>query len=127
DLNLTDKIARAAGTLDGVTVLEIGPGPGGLTRSLLMAGARVVAIEQDPRCLGAMEKVAAAFPNRLRVIHGDALACDHADLVSSAGEVWIVANLPYNIGTELLVRWLTQEKWPPFWQSATLMFQREVA
>lgn len=128
DLNLTDKIARAAGDLADSTILEIGPGPGGLTRSLLAAGAsRIVAIEQDRRCLGALEEIAAAWPGRLEIVCGDALAADFQALTAGTQAVKIVANLPYNIGTELLVRWLTPAEWPPFWESATLMFQREVA
>jgi 16S rRNA (adenine1518-N6/adenine1519-N6)-dimethyltransferase len=126
DLNLTAKIARHAGDLAGSDVLEIGPGPGGLTRALLAAGARrVVAIERDPRCLPALAEIAAAWPGRLEVIEGDALALDPAPLLAAPAR--IVANLPYNVGTELLVRWLTPPAWPPFWTSATLMFQREVA
>lgn len=127
DLNLTGKIARAAGDLSGGTVIEVGPGPGGLTRALLMNGAaRVVAIERDERCLEALAEVSAHYPGRLEVIPGDALKTDFAALVPS-GPVKIVANLPYNIGTELLVRWLTVAEWPPFYESMTLMFQREVA
>ena len=126
DLNLTRKIARRAGDLTACDILEVGPGPGGLTRALLMEGARrVVAIERDPRCLPALEQIAAAYPGRLEVIQGDALEVDAARLL--ADPVRIVANLPYNVGTELLVRWLTPDSWPPFWQSLTLMFQREVA
>jgi 16S rRNA (adenine1518-N6/adenine1519-N6)-dimethyltransferase len=127
DLNLTGKVARAAGDLSQTTVIEVGPGPGGLTRALLMHGARrVVAIERDERCLAALAEVAAHYPDRLEVIPGDALKTDFAEL--AAGEpVRIVANLPYNIGTELLVRWLTVPSWPPFYSSLTLMFQREVA
>ncbi|MBD3626050.1 MAG: 16S rRNA (adenine(1518)-N(6)/adenine(1519)-N(6))-dimethyltransferase RsmA [Rhodobacteraceae bacterium] len=126
DLNLTRKIARRAGDLGQCDVLEVGPGPGGLTRALLMEGARrVVAIERDPRCLPALEQIAAAYPGRLEIIQGDALAVDTRALLN--GPVRIVANLPYNVGTELLVRWLTPETWPPFWTSLTLMFQREVA
>jgi 16S rRNA (adenine1518-N6/adenine1519-N6)-dimethyltransferase len=126
DLNLTEKIARVAGNVTDATVLEIGPGPGGLTRALLAAGAkRVVAIERDARCLPALAEIAEAYPDRLVVHHGDALKLDHAALLEGLA-VKIVANLPYNIGTELLVRWLGTS-WPPFWQSATLMFQREVA
>lgn len=126
DLNLTGKVARAAGDLTGVTVVEVGPGPGGLTRALLMHGAkRVVAIERDERCLAALADVAAHYPGRLDVVSGDALKTDFAALAE--GPVKIVANLPYNIGTELLVRWLTVPAWPPFYQSLTLMFQREVA
>lgn len=127
DLNLTSKVARAAGKLEGVTVMEVGPGPGGLTRALLMNGAtRVIAIERDERCLAALAEVAAHYPGRLEVIPGDALKTDFSKL--APGEtVKIVANLPYNIGTELLVRWLTPADWPPFYSSLTLMFQREVA
>ncbi|MHA6684170.1 16S rRNA (adenine(1518)-N(6)/adenine(1519)-N(6))-dimethyltransferase RsmA [Mesorhizobium sp. A556] len=127
DLNLTGKIARSAGDLSQCTVIEVGPGPGGLTRALLMNGARhVVAIERDERCLAALEEISAHYPGRLEVLSGDAMKADFASL--SGGEpTKIVANLPYNIGTELLVRWLTTEKWPPFYTSMTLMFQREVA
>ena len=126
DLNLTARIARAAGDLANADVLEIGPGPGGLTRGLLASGARhVVAVERDARCLPALEEIAAAWPGRLTVLHGDALAIDPAAHLRPP--VRIVANLPYNIGTELLVRWLTPPQWPPFWQSLTLMFQKEVA
>jgi 16S rRNA (adenine1518-N6/adenine1519-N6)-dimethyltransferase len=125
DLNLTAKIARLAGDIAGADVLEIGPGPGGLTRGLLMEGARrVVAVERDVRCLPALAEIAAAYPGRLTVLEGDALALDPRPHL--APPVRIVANLPYNVGTELLVRWLTA-KWPPFWTSMTLMFQREVA
>jgi 16S rRNA (adenine1518-N6/adenine1519-N6)-dimethyltransferase len=126
DLNLTQRIARAAGDLTACDVLEIGPGPGGLTRGLLAAGARhVVAVERDARCLPALAEIAAVYPGRLTVLEGDALAVDPA--VHLTSPVRVVANLPYNIGTELLVRWLTPPAWPPFWQSLTLMFQREVA
>ncbi|MGZ9809653.1 16S rRNA (adenine(1518)-N(6)/adenine(1519)-N(6))-dimethyltransferase RsmA [Pseudoroseicyclus sp. H15] len=126
DLNLTAKIARAAGDLTGSDILEIGPGPGGLTRGLLAEGARrVVAIEKDPRCIPALEEIAAAYPGRLEVLQGDALALDLTGKLSAP--VRICANLPYNVGTELLIRWLTPPEWPPFWQSMTLMFQREVA
>lgn len=126
DLNLTAKIARQAGDLTGCDVLEIGPGPGGLTRGLLAEGARrVVAVERDPRCLPALAEIAAAYPGRLSVLEGDALEIDTGAHLTPP--VRIVANLPYNVGTELLVRWLTPERWPPVWQSLTLMFQREVA
>ena len=126
DLNLTRKIARAAGPLDDSTIYEVGPGPGGLTRALLMEGARrVVAIERDERCLPALEEIAAAFPGRLEIISDDALKIDETKHLQAP--VRIAANLPYNIGSALLVKWLTSETWPPFWQSATLMFQREVA
>lgn len=126
DLNLTAKIARQAGSLCDHDVLEIGPGPGGLTRGLLAEGARhVVAIEKDRRCLDALNEIAAAYPGRLTVLEGDALSVDPRPHLT--GPVRIAANLPYNIGTELLVRWLTPPEWPPFWSSLTLMFQREVA
>lgn len=126
DLNLTAKIARQAGDLSGADVLEVGPGPGGLTRGLLAEGARrVVAVEKDARCLPVLEEIAAAYPGRLEVIHGDALALDWAAHLRPP--IKVVANLPYNIGTELLVRWLTPPVWPPAWESLTLMFQREVA
>ncbi len=126
DLNLTAKIARRAGDLSASDVLEIGPGPGGLTRGLLAEGARhVVAIERDARCLPALAEIAAAAPGRLTVLAGDALAIDPAAYLTPP--VRVVANLPYNVGTELLVRWLTPPAWPPFWQSLTLMFQKEVA
>ncbi len=126
DLNLTARIARAAGRLAECDVLEIGPGPGGLTRGLLAEGARhVLAIEKDPRCLPALAEIAAAYPGRLTVIEGDALAVD--PLAHLTPPIRVSANLPYNIGTELLVRWLTPPVWPPFWTSLTLMFQREVA
>jgi 16S rRNA (adenine1518-N6/adenine1519-N6)-dimethyltransferase len=125
DLNLTRRIARAGGPLDGATVLEIGPGPGGLTRALLMEGARHVhAVERDARCLPALDQISRAFPGRLTVHAADALEFDEARLL---GPLRIVANLPYNIGTALLVKWLTAQAWPPNWLSATLMFQREVA
>ncbi|ESX46598.1 16S rRNA (adenine(1518)-N(6)/adenine(1519)-N(6))-dimethyltransferase RsmA [Mesorhizobium sp. C416B] len=131
DLNLTGKIARVAGDLSDSTVIEVGPGPGGLTRALLAAGARrVVAIERDERCLAALAEVSNHYPGRLEVISGDALKTDFAALAKTAsqgGPVRIAANLPYNIGTELLIRWLTVAGWPPFYQSMTLMFQREVA
>ncbi|MEQ9239676.1 16S rRNA (adenine(1518)-N(6)/adenine(1519)-N(6))-dimethyltransferase RsmA [Roseovarius indicus] len=126
DLNLTAKIARAAGDLAGSDVLEIGPGPGGLTRGLLAEGARkVLAVEKDSRCIPALEEIAAACPGRLQIIEGDALEVD--PLAHLTSPIRIAANLPYNVGTELLVRWLTPKDWPPFWESLTLMFQREVA
>jgi len=126
DLNLTAKIARVAGDLGGTDVLEIGPGPGGLTRGLLAEGARrVLAVEKDARCLAALAEIAAVYPGRLEVVNGDALAVD--PLAYLVPPVKIVANLPYNVGTELLVRWLTPADWPPFWSSLTLMFQKEVA
>ncbi|WP_223476907.1 16S rRNA (adenine(1518)-N(6)/adenine(1519)-N(6))-dimethyltransferase RsmA [Oricola indica] len=127
DLNLTGRIARAAGDLADHTVIEVGPGPGGLTRALLMHGAaEVVVIERDARCLPALEEISAHYPGRLEIVEGDALKADFATL---AGEkpAKIVANLPYNVGTQLLVNWLETEPWPPFFDSLTLMFQREVA
>ena len=126
DLNLTAKIARFAGDLSGADVLEIGPGPGGLTRGLLAEGARrVLAIEKDPRCMPALAEIAAAYPDRLLAINGDALTVN--PLTHLSPPIKIAANLPYNVGTELLVRWLTPPEWPPYWESLTLMFQREVA
>ncbi|RCW79688.1 16S rRNA (adenine(1518)-N(6)/adenine(1519)-N(6))-dimethyltransferase RsmA [Paracoccus lutimaris] len=126
DLNLTAKIARAAGDLTGCDVIEVGPGPGGLTRGLLAEGARhVLAIEKDARALPALAEISDAYPGRLTVINGDALEID--PLAHLTPPIRIVANLPYNVGTELLIRWLTPAAWPPFWQSLTLMFQKEVA
>ena len=126
DLNLTARIARTAGDLTHSTVIEVGPGPGGLTRALLAEGARrVIAIERDERAIPALEEIAVACPGRLTIIAGDAMTTDYAALAD--GPTRIVANLPYNIGTELLVGWLTAEPWPPFYASLTLMFQREVA
>jgi 16S rRNA (adenine1518-N6/adenine1519-N6)-dimethyltransferase len=125
DLNLTARIARASGSLEGVTVVEIGPGPGGLTRALLALGARkVIAIEKDSRAVAALAEIAAHYPGRLEVVEGDALTVDIAGRLD--GPARIVANLPYNIATPLLVGWLTPEVWPPWWDSLTLMFQREV-
>ena len=126
DLNLTAKIARVPGDLSAASVFEVGPGPGGLTRGLLAEGAgRVVAVEKDARCLPALAEIAAAYPGRLQVVEGDAAAVDMgAHLVPP---IHVVANLPYNVGTDLLVRWLTPPLWPPIWSSLTLMFQREVA
>jgi 16S rRNA (adenine1518-N6/adenine1519-N6)-dimethyltransferase len=126
DLNLTAKIARKAGDLSGSDVLEIGPGPGGLTRGLLAEGARkVLAIEKDARCMPALDEIRAAYPDRFEVINGDALEINPLEHLTPP--IRIAANLPYNVGTELLVRWLTPKDWPPFWESLTLMFQREVA
>jgi 16S rRNA (adenine1518-N6/adenine1519-N6)-dimethyltransferase len=126
DLNLTSRIARTAGPLAGVTVIEVGPGPGGLTRALLAEGAaKVVAIERDERALPALAQIADAYPGRLEVISADALEIDYRAL--AAGPAKVVANLPYNIATPLLTGWLTSEPWPPFYESLTLMFQREVA
>ncbi len=126
DLNLTQKIARTAGPLEGVTVIEVGPGPGGLTRAILSLGAKkVIAIERDARCLPALAEISDFYPGRLEVIEGDALKTPFEDLVTE-GPVKIIANLPYNVGTQLLVNWLLPKAWPPFYQSMTLMFQREV-
>lgn len=154
DLNLTRRIARAAGPLEDTTIYEVGPGPGGLTRALLMEGAaRVIAVERDVRCLPALEDIAAAYPGRLDILPADALELDEQHWLAQRGvrgPVRIAANLPYNIGSALLVKWLTEasaresgsrgsgeavsrpaarpnKDWPPFWQSLTLMFQREVA
>jgi len=129
DLNLTAKIARAAGALESHSILEIGPGPGGLTRALLAQGARsVTVIERDERCLPALAEIANAYPNRLTIIHADALTIDMAALFANLEQKpKIIANLPYNIGTQLLLNWLRSRQWPPFYQSMTLMFQREVA
>jgi len=130
DLNLTRRIARAADP-QGATIYEVGPGPGGLTRALLAEGAaRVIAVERDERCLAALADIAAAYPGRLETICADALEIDETKLLHEHGvreKVRIVANLPYNVGTSLLVKWLVAGTWPPFWQSLTLMFQREVA
>ncbi len=126
DLNLTQKIARTAGPIENHTVIEVGPGPGGLTRAILALGAkRVIAIERDARCLPALAEISDHYPGRLTVIEGDALKTDFEAL--APGEpVRIIANLPYNVGTQLLVNWLLPKAWPPFWESLTLMFQREV-
>ena len=127
DLNLTCRIARSAGDLSNHTIIEVGPGPGGLTRALLHEGAkRVIAIEMDPRALGALEEIGAHYPGRLEIIEGDALKVDMASLVPE-GPARIVANLPYNVGTQLLLNWLEAASWPPFYESLTLMFQKEVA
>ena len=127
DLNLTARIARAAGPLEGRTILEIGPGPGGLTRALLACGAgHVVAIERDARCLPALAEISAHYPGRLTVIEGDALEIDPRPYLAG-GPARVVANLPYNVGTALLIGWLRTRDWPPFYESLTLMFQREVA
>jgi 16S rRNA (adenine1518-N6/adenine1519-N6)-dimethyltransferase len=126
DLNLTRKIARAAGPLAGETIYEVGPGPGGLTRALLAEGAaKVIAVERDQRCLPALAEIAAAYPGKLEIISNDALKLDEGSLLPPRAR--IAANLPYNVGTAVLIKWLTADAWPPFWQSATLMFQREVA
>ncbi|RYX93460.1 MAG: 16S rRNA (adenine(1518)-N(6)/adenine(1519)-N(6))-dimethyltransferase RsmA [Bradyrhizobiaceae bacterium] len=127
DLNLTARIARAAGPLDGVTVVEVGPGPGGLTRALLAAGAkRVIAVERDERAIGPLEEIAAHYPGRLEIVIGDAQTFDPRPLLNGE-RARIVANLPYNIGTQLLIDWLCTEPWPPWYEMMVLMFQREVA
>lgn len=126
DEQLLNRIAAIPGDLAGKPVLEVGPGPGGLTRALLRAGARVTAIEMDKRCLPALAELGEAFPGKLRVIEGDALKLDHGKLMG--GEPFaVLSNLPYNVGTALFVRWLGGESWPPQWTSLTLMFQQEVA
>jgi len=125
DGQLLDRIARIPGDLDDARVYEVGPGPGGLTRALIGAGARVTAVERDRRCLPALAELAEAAPGKLDVIQGDALEIDEATAVGEGAH--IVANLPYNVGTALLVRWLGGESWPPWWRSLTLMFQKEVA
>jgi 16S rRNA (adenine1518-N6/adenine1519-N6)-dimethyltransferase len=126
DLNLTRKIARAAGAADGGTFYEVGPGPGGLTRALLAEGAgKVIAVERDARCLPALEEIAAAWPGKLEIHPADALKLDEAAILPRG--VRIAANLPYNVGTALLIKWLTAPQWPPIWASLTLMFQKEVA
>jgi 16S rRNA (adenine1518-N6/adenine1519-N6)-dimethyltransferase len=131
DLNLTRRIARAAGPLESTTIYEVGPGPGGLTRALLAEGAtHVIAIERDQRCIPALQDVATAFPHRLGIVAGDALEIDEPHLFRAEGvaiPVRVAANLPYNLGTALLVKWLSAKDWPPWWLSLTLMFQREVA
>jgi len=126
DLNLTARIARAGGPLAGVNVVEIGPGPGGLTRALLAQGARVTAVERDPRAVAALGEIAARYPGRLTVVEGDALEFDAKPHLGDA-RARVIANLPYNIATALLVRWLSEEPWPPWYDSLVLMFQREVA
>jgi 16S rRNA (adenine1518-N6/adenine1519-N6)-dimethyltransferase len=128
DLNLTSRIARAAGPLDEATIVEIGPGPGGLTRALLAEGAsHVIAIERDARCLAALEEIAAHYPKRLEIVEGDALEIDLAVLVGTKRPARICANLPYNIATALLTKWLEAEPWPPVFDRLVLMFQKEVA
>jgi 16S rRNA (adenine1518-N6/adenine1519-N6)-dimethyltransferase len=125
DEQLLDKIAAIPGPLDGQYVYEVGPGPGGLTRALLRAGAKVTVVERDRRCIPALTELSAVFPGALRIIEGDALAINPANEID--GPFHIASNLPYNIGTALAVGWLTEKTWPPKWQSLTLMFQREVA
>jgi len=126
DEQLLARIAALPGDLSGAQVLEVGPGPGGLTRALLRAGARVTAIEMDRRCLPALAELGESFPGQLTVIEGDALKLDHNALMGGQ-PFHVLSNLPYNVGTALFVRWLGGEAWPPLWQSLTLMFQREVA
>lgn len=126
DLNITQKVARTAGDLTDATVFEVGPGPGGLTRALLALGAKkVIAVERDSRCLPALAEISDHYPGRLEVMEGDALKVDF-EALGVEGPIKIVANLPYNVGTQLLINWLTPRQWPPFWQSLTLMFQKEV-
>jgi 16S rRNA (adenine1518-N6/adenine1519-N6)-dimethyltransferase len=126
DLNLTRKIARAAGANEGGVFYEVGPGPGGLTRGLLAEGAdKVIAVERDQRCLPALQEIAEAYPGKLEIVSADAMEIDEAAILPAG--VRIAANLPYNVGTALLIKWLSPAAWPPFWSSLTLMFQREVA
>jgi 16S rRNA (adenine1518-N6/adenine1519-N6)-dimethyltransferase len=131
DLNLTRRIARAAGPLEGATIYEVGPGPGGLTRALLLEGAeRIIAVERDDRCLPALADIATIYPRRLEIVSADALALEERAMFEKlcvSGPIRVAANLPYNVGTALFVKWLSAPVWPPFWQSLTLMFQREVA
>lgn len=134
DEQLLDRIAALPGDLSGANVLEVGPGPGGLTRALLRTGAKVTAIEMDARCLPALEELGEAFPGQLSVIQGDAMKLDHGEVMARDGNAepfHVLSNLPYNVGTALFVRWLSGDNWPPQksgqWQSLTLMFQREVA
>jgi 16S rRNA (adenine1518-N6/adenine1519-N6)-dimethyltransferase len=127
DLNLTARIARAGGPIEGATVIEVGPGPGGLTRALLSLGTgRVIAIERDERAITALEEIAAHYPGRLEIMSGDALAFDFAGHLAGS-RAKVIANLPYNIATALLIDWLTAEPWPPWYEMLVLMFQREVA
>ncbi len=125
DGQLLDRIAALPGNLEGQAVYEVGPGPGGLTRALLKAGALVCVVERDRRCIPALQELEMAFPGQLRIIEGDALDISLDDVLPAGGH--IVSNLPYNVGTALLVNWMTGEQWPPRWSSLTLMFQREVA
>ncbi len=131
DFNLTRRIAREAGPYPGGTIYEVGPGPGGLTRALLIEGARrVVAVERDARCLPALAQIEAAMPGRLEIVNADALKTDEVELLTSHGvdlPVAAVANLPFNVGTAILIKWLTGKSWPPWWAKLTLMFQAEVA
>ncbi len=125
DAQLLDKIASIPGALAGEHVYEVGPGPGGLTRALLGAGATVTVVERDRRCIPALEELSNAFKGKLTIIEGDALTIDHKEILAHGGH--IVSNLPYNVGTALLIKWLSETPWPPVWKSLTLMFQREVA
>ncbi|MEH6789383.1 16S rRNA (adenine(1518)-N(6)/adenine(1519)-N(6))-dimethyltransferase RsmA [Parasphingorhabdus sp.] len=125
DMQLLDRIAAVPGDLNGQTVFEVGPGPGGLTRALLQAGARVTAVERDRRCLPALAELGEHFSDQLEVIDDDAMRVDLASLFDAPFH--IVSNLPYNVGSALLIKWLSEPQWPPQWQSLTLMFQREVA
>ncbi|MBL1404588.1 MAG: 16S rRNA (adenine(1518)-N(6)/adenine(1519)-N(6))-dimethyltransferase RsmA [Rhizobiales bacterium] len=126
DLNLTSRIARQAGNLEGYDVIEIGPGPGGLTRAILANGAsRVIAVERDPRCLPVLAEISEHYPNKLDVIEGDALKVDYKKMLQRPAK--IIANLPYNVATPLLIGWVLNEEWPPYFESLTLMFQKEVA
>ena len=126
DEQLLDRIAAIPGDLQDQNVLEVGPGPGGLTRALLRAGAKVTAIEMDRRCLPALAELSDVFPGQLNIVSGDAMKIDHGELMEGK-PFHVLSNLPYNVGTALFVRWLSGEDWPPLWQSLTLMFQREVA
>ena len=128
DLNITAKIAKTAGQLEGHHVIEIGPGPGGLTRAILAAGAEhLTVIERDQRCISALKDIQAAYPERMTILEEDALRVDYNRLVKDRLPTKLIANLPYNIATPLLIGWLTSDEWPPFYESLTLMFQREVA
>ncbi|AMC13309.1 16S rRNA (adenine(1518)-N(6)/adenine(1519)-N(6))-dimethyltransferase RsmA [Liberibacter crescens] len=128
DLNLTQKIAKAAGPLNNITVLEIGPGPGGLTRSILASGAKkVIAIEKDKQFLPALQEIIGYYPDQLEIIQGDALKTDYTIFNELDDPIRVISNLPYNIGTRLLFDWITSPIWPPFWESLTLLFQKEVA
>ncbi|AEI36930.1 MAG: 16S rRNA (adenine(1518)-N(6)/adenine(1519)-N(6))-dimethyltransferase RsmA [Zymomonas mobilis subsp. pomaceae] len=125
DSQLLNRIARVPGDLENTSVYEVGPGPGGLTRALLSVGAHVTAVERDRRCLPALEELSLLFPEKLQIISGDAMTVDEAQILGK--DIHIVANLPYNVGTALLIRWLTVKTWYPWWRSLTLMFQKEVA
>lgn len=128
DLNLTSRIARMAGDLSQCHAVEVGPGPGGLSRAILAAGARhLTVIERDSRCLGALQEIAARYPDRLTIIEDDALRVDYRTLFHPGERVKLIANLPYNVATPLLIGWLKTDPWPPWYESMTLMFQREVA